>query len=87
MLFKGKVRLTDKALAARAAKFAEKHKKVNLSPAELLKISTWIDTNCQYYGSYWGRRHVKFKNAPDFRPRATFEQAIATAPPTSARGK
>ena len=34
------VRLADKALADHAAKFAEKHKKVDLKPAELLKIST-----------------------------------------------
>jgi len=80
-LAKGKVRLTDKALAARAAKLAEKHKKVDLSAAELLKISNWVDANCQFYGSYWGRRHVRYKNHPDFRPNVTFEQAISTTPP------
>ena len=81
MLAKGKVRLSDKALAARAAKLAEKHKEVNLPTGDLLKISNWVDANCQYYGSYWGRRHVKFKNHPDFRPAVTFQQAISDCPP------
>jgi len=84
MLSRGKVRLADEALAKRAAKLAEKHKEVDLQPAELLKISTWLDANCQYYGSYWGHRHLKYKNHPDFRPRVTFEQAISTTPPKRA---
>ncbi|MBC8372427.1 MAG: hypothetical protein H8E53_02445 [Planctomycetes bacterium] len=78
---RGKVRLSDKALATRVAELAKKHKEVNLTPAALLKISNWIDANCQYYGSYWGRRHVRFKNHPDFRPDVTFPQAISTTPP------
>ncbi|MBL7219158.1 MAG: hypothetical protein ISS69_03515 [Phycisphaerae bacterium] len=78
---RGKVRLADKALTTRVAELAKKHKEVNLTPAALLKISNWIDANCQYYGSYWGRRHVRFKNHPDFRPDVTFPQAISTTPP------
>jgi len=81
MLSKGKVRLPDKALAEKAAKLAKDHKEVNLSTGELLKISNWVEANCQYYGSYWGRRHVRFKNHPNFRPAVTFDQAISTTPP------
>ena len=81
MLSRGKVQLTDKGLAKRAAELAEKHKEVDLTTAELLKISTWLDSNCQYYGSYWGRRHVKYRNDPGYRPNVTFEQAISTTPP------
>ena len=81
MLSKGKVRLPDKALAEKAAKLAKDHKEVNLSVGELLKISNWVEANCQYYGSYWGRRHVRFKTHPNFRPEVTFPQAISTTPP------
>jgi len=86
MLSKGKVRLPDKKLAARAAELAGKHKKVELSREELLKISTWVDANCQYYGSYWGRRHVKYKRDPNFRPVVTFEQAVSPHNPTTCVG-
>jgi len=68
-------------IAQRAVELAEKHKEVDLTTAELLKISTWLDSNCQYYGSYWGRRHVKYRNDPGYRPNVTFEQAISTTPP------
>ncbi len=85
MLARGEVRLADKTLAKRAEELAAKHKEVALSPGELLKISTWIDANCQYYGSYWGRRHVKFSSAGDFRPNVTFEQAISTVLPEIAK--
>jgi hypothetical protein len=81
MLSNGKVRLPDKALSEKAAKLAKDHKEVNLSVGELLKISNWIEANCQYYGSYWGRRHVKFKSHPNFRPAVTFQQALSAQPP------
>jgi hypothetical protein len=81
MLSKGKVRLPDKALAQKVAKLAELHKEVQLSTGELLKISNWIESNCQYYGSYWGRRHVRYKDHPNFRPAVTFDQALSATPP------
>ena len=81
MLSRGKVKLANKELAKRAAELAEEHKDVNLTSNELLKISTWVDMNFQYYGSYWGPRHVKYQNDPGFRANFTFEQAISTTPP------
>ena len=63
------------------------HRKVDLDTVELLKISTWLDANCQYYCSYWGRRHVKHRSDPAFRPRVTFEQATDTTPPDWAEKK
>ena len=81
MLSRGDVRLPDGALAERAAKLSEKHKDVNLTTAERLKISTWLDANCQFYGSYWGQRHVKHRDKPGFRPNVSFEQAISPTPP------
>jgi hypothetical protein len=81
MLSKGKVKLTDPKQAARAAKLAEAHQKINLTPEELLKVTNWVDTNGQYYGSWWGRRNLKYKGMPDFRPLQTFKMATTNINP------
>lgn len=63
-----------------------------LTAMELMVVSRWVDTNYQYYGSYWGRHHAQWagKRDPavpaydpaDFRRKATFEEAIGfLAPP------
>jgi len=78
---KGKVKLANPEHAKIAAELAEKHKKINLPPADLLKITNWVDTNAQYYGSWWGRRNLQYKDHPNFRPVPTFAQAISTIPP------
>jgi hypothetical protein len=85
MLSKGKVKLADPKKAERAAKLAEVHKDINLTPEELLKVTNWVDTNCQYYGSYWGRRNLEYKGMPDFRPLQTFEMAISNINPYPSR--
>ena len=59
----------------------EGHEDVELSTAELLKISTWIDAACQFYGSYYGRKNIDFKNHPNFRPIPTLSQATSALPP------
>jgi hypothetical protein len=74
---KGKVKLRDPAQAALAAKLAEKHKDIHLTPAELVRITNWVDTNVQYYGAWWGRRNLQYKDHPNFRPIPTFEQAAS----------
>ena len=81
MLSQGKVQLRDLAQAERARKLAEAHSDVVLQPEELLKITNWVDTNCQYYGSYWGRRHLQHRDHPDFRPTPTFETAVSMQEP------
>jgi hypothetical protein len=43
------------------------HRKVKLSQAEFLKIITWVDANCPYYGTYRGKHSPKDKDLPDFR--------------------
>ncbi|MBT3193062.1 MAG: hypothetical protein HN341_10950 [Verrucomicrobia bacterium] len=75
MLAPDKVTLTDPAKAALAARLAEVHKAIKLTPEELLKISNWVDTNAQFYGMYWGRKNVRHKDHPNFRPTPTFERA------------
>ena len=52
-----------------------------LSNAELLKIIRWVDTNYQFYGSYYGRHHGTHEAHPDFRRRPQFEEAISMFAP------
>ncbi len=62
-----------------------------LTPMELMILSRWVDTNYQFYGSYFGRQHPHWVNADpkipdynpaDFRRRATFAEATSFhAPP------
>lgn len=63
-----------------------------LTDMELMVLSRWVDTNYQFYGSYFGRQHPHWLNpdpavrvyhpAADFRRKATFEEAIGfLAPP------
>ena len=58
------------------------HYDVSLSQGEMIRLTTWIDSNAQYYGSYWGRKTLMHKEHANFRPKVTFEQAIARECPT-----
>jgi hypothetical protein len=54
-------------------------------------LSRWVDSNYQFYGSYYGRHHWHWVNPDpslpeydpsDFRRKASFEEAISMrAPP------
>ncbi len=46
-----------------------------------VRLATWVDAAGVYYGSYWGRRHMRFKDHPYFRYVPTFEEAISTQCP------
>ena len=56
------------------AKLAEVHHDLKLNESEKLTITNWLDVNCQYHPSYWGRLHARFKDEPDYRPAFTFEE-------------
>jgi hypothetical protein len=77
MLSHGLVQLSNPKDAARAKRLEQIHKEVSLSPEEMLRVTTWIEANGQYYGSYWGRRNLQHKEHPNFRPSPTF--AVATS--------
>ncbi|MCL2105256.1 MAG: hypothetical protein FWH21_09490, partial [Kiritimatiellaeota bacterium] len=48
-----------------------------ITPTERLRVTNWIDTNAQYYGSWWFRRNAeKFSSHPDLRKVPTFEDAV-----------
>ncbi|MCP4450527.1 MAG: hypothetical protein GY809_03630, partial [Planctomycetes bacterium] len=54
----------------------------NLTLVEKAKVARWVDTNCQYYGSYWGRRNLRFKDHPNFRIDVAFDHAVSESSPT-----
>ena len=44
------------------------HQGVQLDREEMIRIITWADANCPYYGTYFGRRNIAYRDHPDFRP-------------------
>ena len=61
-----------------------------LAPMELMVLSRWVDTNYQFYGSYFGRQHPQWVNPDpgnpaydpaDFRRKPTFEEATGFLAP------
>jgi hypothetical protein len=78
--------LTDPAHPKNAK---EDHTKM-LTPIELMRLCRWVDSNYQFYGSYFGRQHAQWampdpKNPAydpaDFRRRPTFEEATGFLAP------
>ena len=59
----------------------EGHNDIKLSQEEMIRLTTWVDSNCQYYGSYYGRRLISEKGHPNFRPVHTFDQAVSVEAP------
>ena len=57
------------------------HYEVKLSKEEWIKLVTWIDCGAPYYGSYYGRRNLKYQGQPDFRPLPTLSSARGVPPP------
>lgn len=57
-----------------------KHYDVKLSREEFIRLATWVDANAPYYGSYFGRRNLAYRNQPDFRPVPTLESALGLRP-------
>jgi len=41
---------------------------VELTREEFIKIVTWIDANCPFYGTHEGCKSASGKDRPDFRP-------------------
>ncbi len=61
-----------------------------LTENELMVLSRWVDSNYQFYGSFYGRHHWKWTeldpaqaayHPDDFRREATFEEAISQRAP------
>ncbi len=65
---------------------AEEDHSQMLTDMELMVLSRWVDSNYQFYGSYFGRHHPQWVNpdpqipvydSDDFRRRPTFEEATS----------
>ncbi|MDR0703385.1 MAG: hypothetical protein LBF88_00180, partial [Planctomycetaceae bacterium] len=56
------------------------HYDVKMPIEDWVRLTTWIDSNGQYYGTYFGRKNLKYKNLPDFRPTPTFEETQTGIP-------
>jgi hypothetical protein len=61
-----------------------------LTPNELMIVSRWVDSNYQFYGSYFGRHHPHWVNPDsgnpaynpaDFRRKPTFPEATSFLAP------
>jgi hypothetical protein len=70
-----------KSRLIKALREGKQHKELNLPQSAFVRLVTWVDASGVYYGSYWGRRHIKYKDHPFFRPVPTFEEAISTQCP------
>ena len=57
------------------------HYESELSREEWIKLVTWIDCGAPYYGSYFGRRNLRYRGQPDFRPAPSVDSACGIAPP------
>jgi hypothetical protein len=80
-MFSPDIKLDDPKAQAKAEHLAKVHNKIKLKPEELLQITNWIDTNCQYYGTYYGRRDTIFKAHPDYRTEYDIATAVSPNPP------
>jgi hypothetical protein len=56
------------------------HYDARLTREEFIKLVTWVDSNAQYYGSYFGPRNIAYRNQPGFRSPPTLESAIGIRP-------
>jgi hypothetical protein len=56
------------------------HYDVQLTAAEWARLITWVDANAPYYGSYFGRRNLIYRDLPDFRPAPTLDSARGIPP-------
>jgi hypothetical protein len=57
-------------------KVREGHSGVGLSREEMIRIATWIDSNAPYYGTYFGKKNIKYRHDKDFRPVPTINSTL-----------
>ncbi len=74
------------ALGSHASRLVQElrkgHHDVVLSPQEWIRLTTWVDANGPYYGTYFGRRNLKYRDHGDFRPvpgKPLYEEARSTS--------
>lgn len=77
------IKLENKEAQQRAERLAKVHRNISVPATDILRITNWIDTNCQYYGSYYGRRDSSFRTHPDYRKEYDVSTAISPTAPLS----
>jgi len=75
------LQLLNPQVRQRANELVKAHPKVSLTQEEQISVTNWIDTNCQYYGSYYGRRDTIFRNHPDYRTEYDAQTAASPVAP------
>jgi hypothetical protein len=83
MLSDRAIKLQNAKLQAYVDSLAESHKDVRLSGREQLTLTNWLDVNCPFHRSYWGRLHAKYQEHPNYRPEVSFEEALMRTVPKS----
>jgi hypothetical protein len=82
--------LPPKSLGSHASRLIQLiragHYDVALPRDQWVRLVTWVDANGPYYGSYFGRRHLKYQALPDFRPLPTLDSAGEFLPPPNVQG-
>jgi hypothetical protein len=48
--------------------------KAGVTKEEFIKIVTWIDANAPFYGTHDGKKNIKWKDEPDFRPNPSLAE-------------
>lgn len=85
--FEGTEPVPPHTVGSHASKLIQKlragHNDIRLSREEMLKLTTWVDANAQYYGSWYGRRNLDYRDHPTFRRVPTFAEAISTKDPVA----
>ena len=83
--FEGTEPVPPRSIGSHASRFItallEGHEHVSLTREEMIRLTTWVDANAQYYGSYYGRKNLEYKGHPNFRPVPTFAEAVSTKAP------
>lgn len=59
----------------------EQHQDLDLPIVDFARLATWVDASGVYYGSYWERCLLEYRDHPNFRPVPTFSRALSTVCP------
>ncbi len=65
------ITVPDETLQKYTQYLKDAHPGVHLTDAELLAVNNWLDVNCIYHPSYWGRLNARYADHPLYRPAMT----------------
>lgn len=83
LLSSGRVKMRSPSLQQYVDKLADSHQDVDLSAPEFIRLATWIDVNCPFHPSYWGRFNAEFVGHANYRPEVTYQEAQMREVPES----